>query len=232
MIWRTAECGSRSNFTVVWQVAESDSEVELSAQYLTGANARRRSRAPAANLPHAAQAGTLPCTKVANELNHDSHCGSAKPKSVPAAACVSTVPENAKLCHTHILKGVLRERHTLDTAGMRTKDPFQDLAERMFHQNLTLAAAGAAPGGAAAAAEGAGSHHGAYHADHRQAVKGLQNCNTGESLKQVRVLDAQERLAFHERCYLSLTLLCVKADHVHTMFSQFNVQLMNNGKVH
>lgn len=188
-------------------MAESDSDAELSAQYLTGANARRRSRAPAANTalpkqPHAAPASIPPC-KVSNAVNGGTQYGSVQPNAVPDAACVSFAPGNAKLVHS--LKEMRRERHMLDIARMSTQDPFQDLAEQTFHQNLKLAEAGSsgcsqtAPGDAAAAAESAGSHHATNYSNRKNAAAGLKNCSTGEPLKHCRVLDAREQISFHER---------------------------------
>lgn len=193
------------------QVAQSDKDAELSHQYMAGPNAKRRSRAPAANRAqpkpaHAAPPGLLRQIKSADPANDKATGSSDEPDSAPASKFLSRLSSKhsrqPKLVHSDTLSR--QDRYMVNTGRMSMQDPFQDLAEQTFHRNVVLAEDAAdaiihLPSGAAAAGD-MGMRHGARIKS--QAVNKRGQLWTPR--QPCRVWDAQERRAFHERCAVSL----------------------------
>lgn len=131
------------------QVVDSDPDAELSWQYLTGPNARRRGRLPASQ-QHLTQPAA---TASARSTRHSPRRArlSEKPMgkahndaTVPGAACrrneTAVSAKHRHFCHTQSFSGMRRNR--LTTARMSIQDPFQDLAEQTFHHSISMAEEG------------------------------------------------------------------------------------------
>lgn len=133
-------------------MAESDDDAELSWQYLTGPNARRRSRAPAGKraLPelHLSSDCSSMRTKPIDTAHDQATSSSAETDPIPDSQMLHmlAVASKPKLVRSDTLSGMRKDRHMVDTGRMSVKDPFQDLAEQAFHRSTNLAAEGSSTG--------------------------------------------------------------------------------------